>query len=95
MVEDAARIVAETVEAFRTIDILVNNTEIVLPGMVENTVEGDWDKTMAVNVKAAYLMSQAALPYLIERKGTIVNNASSVALKGVKNRFAYTVSTNL
>jgi 2-keto-3-deoxy-L-fuconate dehydrogenase len=37
-------------------------------------------------------MSQAALPHIIERKGAIVNNASSVALKGVKDRFAYTAS---
>jgi NAD(P)-dependent dehydrogenase (short-subunit alcohol dehydrogenase family) len=90
--EDASRIVAETVKMFKGIDILVNNAGIVSPGTVENTMESDWDQTMAVNVKGVYLMSQAALPYIIERKGTIVNNASSVALKGVKDRFAYTAS---
>jgi NAD(P)-dependent dehydrogenase (short-subunit alcohol dehydrogenase family) len=89
---DVSRIVTETVRAFKGIDILVNNAGIVLPGTVENTAESDWDQTMAVNVKGVYLMSQAVLPYIIERKGTIVNNASSVALKGVKDRFAYTAS---
>jgi NAD(P)-dependent dehydrogenase (short-subunit alcohol dehydrogenase family) len=90
--EDVSRIVAETVKFFKGIDILVNNAGIVLPGTVENTEESDWDQTMAVNVKGVYLMSQAALPYIIERKGIIVNNASSVALKGVKDRFVYTAS---
>jgi NAD(P)-dependent dehydrogenase (short-subunit alcohol dehydrogenase family) len=90
--KDVSRIVAETVNVFKGIDILVNNAGIVLPGTVENTIENDWDRTMAVNVKGIYLMSQAALPYIIERKGTIVNNASSAALKGVKDRFVYTAS---
>jgi len=47
---------------------------------------------MAVNVTGLFLLSQACLPHIIERKGVIINNASSVALKGVKDRFAYTAS---
>jgi NAD(P)-dependent dehydrogenase (short-subunit alcohol dehydrogenase family) len=90
--EDVSRIVAETVKIFNGIDILINNAGVVLPGTVENTTESDWDKTLTINVKGVYLMSQAVLPYLIQRKGTIVNNASSVAIKGVKDRFAYTAS---
>jgi len=90
--ETGERIVKETAAAFGGIDILVNNAGIVLPGTPENTTPADWDETMAVNVRSVYLLSRAALPYLIERKGVIVNVASSVALKGVKDRFAYTAS---
>lgn len=90
--EDALRIAAETVKAFGGIDILVNNAGVVLPGTVENTTEEDWDTSMAVNVSGVFFLSQACLPHIIERKGVIINNASSVALKGVKDRFAYTAS---
>jgi len=90
--EDVLRIVAETVKAFGGVDILVNNAGVVLPGTVENTTVEDWEMSISVNVKGAFLLSQACLPYLIERKGVIINNASVVALKGVKDRFAYTAS---
>jgi NAD(P)-dependent dehydrogenase (short-subunit alcohol dehydrogenase family) len=90
--DDASRIVEETVGAFGGIDVLVNNAGIVLPGTIENTREEDWDASMAVNVKGVFLLSKAALPHIIKRKGVIVNTASSVALKGVKDRFAYTAS---
>ena len=90
--EDAARIAAETAKTFGGIDILVNNAGVVLPGTIENTSPEDWETSMAVNVTGVFLLSQACLPYIIERKGVIINNASSVALKGVKDRCAYTAS---
>lgn len=90
--EAASRIAAETVKAFGGIDILVNNAGIVIPGTVENTLDKDWDTSMAVNVTGVFLLSRACLPHIIKRKGVIINNASSVALKGVKDRFAYTAS---
>ncbi|MDR2477012.1 MAG: SDR family oxidoreductase [Treponema sp.] len=90
--EDVTRIAAETVKVFGGIDILVNNAGVVFPGTVENTSLEDWQTSMAVNVTGVFLLSQACIPYLVERKGVIVNNASSVALKGVKDRFAYTAS---
>jgi NAD(P)-dependent dehydrogenase (short-subunit alcohol dehydrogenase family) len=89
---DVTRLVREAAAAFGGIDILVNNAGIVLPGTVENTTEADWDATFAVNVKSVYLLSQEALPQIIARGGVIVNTASSVALKGVTDRFAYTAS---
>jgi NAD(P)-dependent dehydrogenase (short-subunit alcohol dehydrogenase family) len=89
---DAIRIAEETASAFGGIDILVNNAGIVLPGTIENTSEEDWDVSMAVNVKGIFLLSKAALPHIIRRQGVIVNTASTVALKGVKDRFAYTAS---
>ena len=90
--EDAVRIAEETVKAFGGIDILVNNAGIVVPGTVENTAVEDWETSMSVNVTGVFLLSQACLPYIVERRGVIINNSSSVALKGVKDRFAYTAS---
>jgi meso-butanediol dehydrogenase/(S,S)-butanediol dehydrogenase/diacetyl reductase len=90
---DARRIVAETLRAFGRIDVLVNNAGIVLPGRVDNTSEEDWDRTLAVNLTGAFLISKQVIPEM--RKiggGVIVHNASVVALKGVKDRAAYTAS---
>jgi len=90
---DARRIVDEAVKAFGRIDILVNNAGIVLPGRVDNISEEDWDRTIAVNLKGVYLVSKYTIPEM--RKiggGVIVHNASVVAIKGVKDRGAYTAS---
>lgn len=90
--EDSERIVNETVKMYGKIDILFNNAGIVLPGSVDTISTADWDRTMAVNVRGIYLVSKYAIPYLKKTKGTIINNSSSVAFKGVPNRAAYTAS---
>jgi meso-butanediol dehydrogenase/(S,S)-butanediol dehydrogenase/diacetyl reductase len=90
--EDAKRVVDKTIEAWEKIDILFNNAGIVLGGSIDTISTEDWDRTMAVNVRGIYLMSKYAIPYLKKTQGTIVNNSSSVAFKGVKDRAAYTAS---
>jgi NAD(P)-dependent dehydrogenase (short-subunit alcohol dehydrogenase family) len=90
---DARRMVVETVKAFGRIDVLVNNAGIVFPGRVDNTSEEDWDRTMAVNLKGAFLVSKCVIPEMRKNGGgVIVHNASVAAVKGVKDRAAYTAS---
>jgi NAD(P)-dependent dehydrogenase (short-subunit alcohol dehydrogenase family) len=90
--EDVKKIIDGTTGKYGAIDILVNNAGIVLPGTAENTSLADWDATLRVNTTGVFLLSQAALPYIKKTKGTIVNNASVVAVKGVKDRFSYSAS---
>ena len=89
---DVKNIVDKTLESFNRIDILFNNAGIVLPGRVDNMSIEDWDRTIAVNVRGVFLMSKYTIPHLLKTKGTIINNSSSVAFKGVKERAAYTAS---
>ncbi|NVM43943.1 MAG: glucose 1-dehydrogenase [Candidatus Lokiarchaeota archaeon] len=90
--EEARRLIEKTIEIYGDIDILFNNAGIVLPGSVDTISTEDWDRTMAVNVRGIYLVSKYAVPHLKKSKGTIINNSSSVAFKGVANRAAYTAS---
>ncbi len=90
--EDAKKIIDETINTFGKIDILFNNAGIVVGGAIDTTTDEDWDRCMAVNVKGVYLVSKHAVPHLKNTHGTIINNSSSVAFKGVQNRAAYTAS---
>jgi len=90
--ETAEKIINEAINKYHKIDILFNNAGIVIPGNAENTTLEDWDKTMRVNVRGVFLMSKFALPQLIKTRGCIVNNSSCLALKGSKDRLAYTAS---
>lgn len=89
---DAEKMVRETVKAFGKLDILFNNAGIVVPGSIDTHTEEEWDKTMAVNVRGIFLVTKFAIPELKRTKGRIINTASSVSVKGVKNRAAYTAS---
>ena len=90
--DDAKNIIDETIKAFGRLDILFNNAGIVAQGSVETCSIDDFDRNMLVNVRGVFLCSRYALPYLKKTKGTIINCSSSVALKGVAERAAYTAS---
>jgi 3-oxoacyl-[acyl-carrier protein] reductase len=67
------------------IDILINNAGVGLFGPVHQMTEADWDVVLDTNLKSMFLVSNATVPFMIERKrGHIVNIGS---LAG-KNAFA-------
>jgi 2-keto-3-deoxy-L-fuconate dehydrogenase len=75
------------------IDILVNCAGFVHAGSVQDCTEEDWDFGMALNVRSMFRMIKAFLPGMIEKGGGSIVNISSVAgLKGVPNRFVYSVT---
>ena len=90
--EGCETIIDETVKCFGRIDVLVNAAGVVVDGSVETANIEDWDRSMDVNVKSVFLLSRLAMPYLRETKGSIVNVASVVAIKGVKNRAIYSAT---
>lgn len=60
------------------IDVLANVAGVVQFGRIETITEAEWDRTQAIDLKAPFLLIQAALPLLRACTGTVVN-VSSVA----------------
>lgn len=59
-------------------DIIVNNAGISQIKMFSDITEADWDRVMDVNVKGAFLVTQAFLPDLISKKSGRIINISSI-----------------
>ncbi len=75
MVDDAA-------SALGPIDILVNNAGIAIVRGVDDLTESDFDATIAVNLKSAFLCTQAVLPGMRAKKWGRIVNISSGAARG-------------
>jgi NAD(P)-dependent dehydrogenase (short-subunit alcohol dehydrogenase family) len=75
--------VRAALDAFGTIDILVNNIGRAALGTVVDTTEEVWDQAMTINLRTAFLASKYTVPVLAEKgSGAIVNIASISALRG-------------
>jgi 3-oxoacyl-[acyl-carrier protein] reductase/2-[hydroxy(phenyl)methyl]-succinyl-CoA dehydrogenase BbsD subunit len=75
--------VTETVAAFGRIDILVNNAGLERAGALRKLSEADWDLTIDVNLKGAFLCAQAVHGHMVEKKhGRIINISSRAWLGG-------------
>jgi NAD(P)-dependent dehydrogenase (short-subunit alcohol dehydrogenase family) len=76
----------EALKQFGTVDILVNNAGIArITNLLELSFE-DWEATLAVNLRAPFILAQVLAPKMIaQRSGKIINvssQAGSVALDG-------------
>ncbi len=78
---------------FGKIDILINNAGLALNSPLEKTPIQTFDKIMAVNVRAPYILIQQALPALKKSdRACIINIASVVSHLGYPNQSAYSAS---
>ncbi len=75
------------------LDILVNNAGIVRRAKLWELTEEIWDEMMAVNLKGAFLCSQAAARLMVKQGGgCIINIASMRAISGSESSMHYAVS---
>lgn len=84
--------VDRTVETFGGLDILINNAGVALSKPFAETTIEDFDRVMATNVRAPFLLIRSALPQLRKARGRVINIASVVAHKGYPLQSAYAAS---
>ncbi|HEX9115146.1 MAG TPA: SDR family oxidoreductase [Anaerolineae bacterium] len=90
---DASRLTEEVLRAFGTVDILLNNAAIDGQGHIHEHDIATWDRVMAINLRAPFLMARAILPVMrAKRQGDIVNISSEAGLEYYPGFGAYGVS---
>ncbi len=76
---EVASLVAGVERRLGPVDILVNNAAVAPPREIDQLTEEIWDEVMAVNLKSAFLVTQAVLPGMRARRWGRIINVSSVA----------------
>ena len=76
---DVGRMVTEVEAHLGGIDILVNNAAIAHPRKLEEITEAEWDEVLTVNLKSVFLVTQAVVGGMRQRRWGRIINLSSVA----------------
>ena len=90
--ESCAAAIAEALERHDQLDIVVNVAGIGAGGRIEDVTPQEWHRVIQVNLTGTFLLSQAALPALLESRGVIVNMASLAGVRGTPYNAAYSAS---
>ena len=95
---DVRNLVAETLDAFGPIDVLVNNAGVVFGGDFLEIEEDDFDRVLRVNLKGSFLVAQAVARQMVEQieaggpPGAIVNMSSINAVVALPDQVPYSIS---
>ncbi|HEB13630.1 MAG TPA: SDR family NAD(P)-dependent oxidoreductase, partial [candidate division CPR3 bacterium] len=91
--KEIERLVTDILNKFNRIDILVNNAGVIDNNPATEVTEEQWDKTLNVNLKGLFFLSQAVGRHMIkERRGKIINIASQAGVIALENHAAYSAS---
>jgi pteridine reductase len=74
-VAQARALPGRVAERFGRLDVVVNSAGVMLPATVEETTPDLWDQVMDLNLRAAFFVAQAALPWLKPVGGRVINIA--------------------
>jgi meso-butanediol dehydrogenase/(S,S)-butanediol dehydrogenase/diacetyl reductase len=89
---DCERAVALAVDRFGGLDVVVPNAGTAIPGPVHLVDDAAWNASIHANLTSAFMLCRAALPSLMERRGTIVIVSSLAAVAATPNGAGYVVT---
>jgi len=89
---EARQLVRDVLAAWQELDVLVVNAGIWEPDEAGRGDLAVWDRTLAVNVRGAFLVVDAAVPHLARTKGKIVFISSTAGQRGEAGHSAYASS---
>lgn len=87
--DELENVVKKVVDKYGQIDVLVNNAHASKMASFESTTQADMDLSFDTGFYPTFYFMQAALPYLKESRGNIINFASGAGLKGDPNQVSY------
>ena len=90
--DSVGKAVDACVESFGGIDVLVHMAGVLRFDHTHELALDDWKRLIDINVTGTFIICKAVLPHLIERKGNIVNAASTASLSGLPHGAAYSAS---
>lgn len=82
------RAVEETVAEFARLDVLVNMASIYRAKALDDLTVQDWDEQMAIDLRAAWLCSHAAVPHMRRARGGRIINFSDWVARSGRPRYA-------
>ncbi len=91
--EAAQELIAESLKAFGTLDVLVNNAGITKDNLLMRMSEEDFDRVLKVNLNSIFNTTKAVIrPMMKQKAGSIINISSVVGVKGNAGQANYAAS---
>ncbi|MCJ8497395.1 3-oxoacyl-[acyl-carrier-protein] reductase [Chryseobacterium salipaludis] len=91
--EAAQQLVAQVIEDFGKVDILINNAGITRDNLMLRMSKDDWDTIIKVNLDSVFNLTKAVIkPMMKARSGSIINMTSVVGVKGNAGQANYAAS---
>ena len=90
--EDVEKIISEVLDAFPSIDLLINNASTFYPTPIDDISEDHWEKLIGSNLKGPMFLIKGLKQKLKESNGSIINITDTNLSKGVANYSIYSAA---